>query len=722
MEIEAKYTLAGASALAAIAGLRALGPYRLEPAPAPEGQRNTYFDTADMRLAARRAGLRVRELEGRRIATVKTAGQVRDGLHERGEWEVELGPEAGGARPEQWPESEARTLAIELTGGAALLPIVRVRTLRRNLYVFRGEALAAELSLDDGAIEAGGRELPFCELEIELRPGGYRADLAALAELLGRHTALAPEDRSKLARGLELLGAGATSAKEPTMSEIPVASPGAPPAPDPSAAPPDPLCAPVALALFDRTDEAHEMPRAARRLLHLAAAAYDSARVAGAENPARTARDALLAAPIDGLARAEQAVAAGAVALLAGGMRREPALLALGKGERRRAVQLGGLLRVAEALAAAGGSAAVAVADGATQLAVGGEEAARAVDERGKLWRRAIGGLAVRAAAPEDAAQPEALDGAPEEGWAAPQIAPAGLRGGEGAAEGARRVLRRFFERMLGRERAVRSGEDVEDVHQMRVATRRLRASLQVAEGLIDVKVTRRYRRRLRRTAAALGAVRDKDVFLAGVLAHRDTLPEDERGLLDRLLDAVRAERAQAREQLEEALASGRHRRFKRAFAAFLTTPGAGATPAGPAGPPRVRDVAGSAIWRRFEELRAFEVALPDAPDATLHAARIVGKRLRYTLELFADALGPGADDALAPLVALQEALGALQDTVVAREHVRALGLEEDRGAQGYLAALDAAWARHAEALPQVWEQATGVTYRRRLLELIGNL
>src|SRR5215212_5482664 len=48
-----------------------------------------------------------------------------------------------------------------------------------------------------------------------------------------------------------------------------------------------------------------------------------------------------------------------------------------------------------------------------------------------------------------------------------------------------------------------------EDVHQMRVATRRLRASLQVVEGVYDPKLIRRYRRGLRQIAESLGAVRD---------------------------------------------------------------------------------------------------------------------------------------------------------------------------------------------------------------------
>jgi CHAD domain-containing protein len=60
----------------------------------------------------------------------------------------------------------------------------------------------------------------------------------------------------------------------------------------------------------------------------------------------------------------------------------------------------------------------------------------------------------------------------------------------------------------------------------MRVATRRLRASLQVVEGVYEHALIRRYRRGLRRLAQSLGAVRDGDVFLQHVIAYRDALPK----------------------------------------------------------------------------------------------------------------------------------------------------------------------------------------------------
>jgi CHAD domain-containing protein len=248
-----------------------------------------------------------------------------------------------------------------------------------------------------------------------------------------------------------------------------------------------------------------------------------------------------------------------------------------------------------------------------------------------------------------------------------------------------RRTLRRFFDKLLAREDAIIKDEDIEDVHQMRVATRRLRASLQVVTGVYDPELIRRYRRGLRQIAESLGAVRDGDVFLEHATAYQAELPEAGRAQLDRLIAAVSAERAHAREQLLADLQSKRYYKLRRDFATFLTTPGAGTCESPEPGiVERVRDFAGSAIWRRYELWRAYEVILPNAESETLHQARIAGKRFRYTLEFFADALGPNVEQALTPLIALQENLGALQDGVTARAHVAARFVERDDAVGDY--------------------------------------
>lgn len=479
---------------------------------------------------------------------------------------------------------------------------------------------------------------------------------------------------------------------------------------------------PLALALFDQTIEAHRLSAAHRRSLGLASACYDAARTAGIEAPERAARDMLLSARLDDLDDEQQASAAAAIAMLRAKVRpqREPAFVRLNDRNQAAVLRLGALLRLAAALADSGVAAlAVDHSCAGTVLAIAGHnaEALAEATGRGDFWRDTIGPLEIRLEGDEP---PAPLPDEPVDPAVARLTLHDGLQGDEPLAEGARRMLRRTFERFLARADAVEKDEDPEDVHDMRVATRRLRASLQIVEGVFDVRLMEDFRRGLRRVARSLGAVRDYDVFLDSVRTFSNGLATERQAMMEPLLAAIAVARAPARERLLADLESKRFGRFVQRFAAFLTTPGAGIVEQSETGVPgRVRDFAGSAIWRRYEQWRAFDAVLDGAPDEMRHLARIAGKRLRYTLEFFADALGPNAPQALGPLMLLQESLGGLQDAVVARDHIRALGLGDDPGAQAYLAALDAEHERLLAEFPRLWARVDSATYRRRLFELI---
>jgi len=205
MEIEAKFRVDDEQTFSQLLALDAIGPFELIAESDAEDQRNIYFDTADRRLRAGQYGLRVRDLGSRRIATLKGAAKARDGMHERDEWEVEIGDDD---HPSAWPASAARDRTLALADGAELLPLLAIRTRRLHVIALRNGTRVAELSLDTGAIEAGGREQRFRELEIELLKTGTRADLDELVARLRARFTLIPEDRSKLARGLALLDGG----------------------------------------------------------------------------------------------------------------------------------------------------------------------------------------------------------------------------------------------------------------------------------------------------------------------------------------------------------------------------------------------------------------------------------------------------------------------------------------------------------------------------------
>jgi len=208
MEIEAKFRVVNRMVFTSLRQLTTLGPFYLVHTPGTEHQHNTYFDTADRRLTANRTTLRVRDLGSRRIATVKRSLSTQAGIHTREEWEVDLD---AGEHPADWPASAARDRALAALDGAAIFPLMTIRTRRQYSYAIRADTRVAEISLDEGAIMAGGRTIGFRELEVELLAQGMRADLDALVDHLQARFALIPESRGKKKRGLALLDQAADS-------------------------------------------------------------------------------------------------------------------------------------------------------------------------------------------------------------------------------------------------------------------------------------------------------------------------------------------------------------------------------------------------------------------------------------------------------------------------------------------------------------------------------
>lgn len=200
MEVEAKYAVS-ASDMDVVAALGQLGPYMLHAEPEPEHQQNRYFDTADRRLAQARYGLRLRDVGGRTLLTLKGPAEVTHGLHRRAEYEF---PHAN-PDPRTWPGGPARDLALALIGTAALHPTVTILTHRTIIFAHYQGRTVAELCLDRGMIQVSDRTESFSELEIELLPDGSESDLAAIADVLRTLIDLRPESRSKLQRGLAFM-------------------------------------------------------------------------------------------------------------------------------------------------------------------------------------------------------------------------------------------------------------------------------------------------------------------------------------------------------------------------------------------------------------------------------------------------------------------------------------------------------------------------------------
>jgi CHAD domain-containing protein len=290
--------------------------------------------------------------------------------------------------------------------------------------------------------------------------------------------------------------------------------------------------------------------------------------------------------------------------------------------------------------------------------------------------------------------------------------------------EAARKVLQFHFSKMQRREAGTRTGTDAEDLHDMRVATRRMRAAWRVFDGAFWASKTKKLRRHLERLADRLGAVRDLDVLIEGLEAYGIALDEDERPGLDPVFSVWRRQRAAARTQLIGELDSDRYATFVKEMDAFLEAgANAAAAIATPTAPHRVRDRAASQLWAAYEAVRAYEPVFTWADVETLHELRIAVKWLRYTLEFFGETLGPDFARLLARVVALQDYLGSLHDADVATKLARDLlvaragqlsKLETDViGA--YLRSRERELARRRRGLGPVWRAVTGAPFRRAM-------
>src|SRR5215208_6230816 len=92
------------------------------------------------------------------------------------------------------------------------------------------------------------------------------------------------------------------------------------------------------------------------------------------------------------------------------------------------------------------------------------------------------------------------------------------------------------------------AGEDIEGVHDVRVASRRLRAAMDVAVGCFPAVWYRPLHEAAKEITGALGEVRDRDVLLEHLTKQRDAAPPGERPGIERLIERVDRERKAARE------------------------------------------------------------------------------------------------------------------------------------------------------------------------------
>jgi CHAD domain-containing protein len=210
----------------------------------------------------------------------------------------------------------------------------------------------------------------------------------------------------------------------------------------------------------------------------------------------------------------------------------------------------------------------------------------------------------------------------------------------------------------------VRLGGESEDVHQMRVATRRMRSVLRVARPLLKPGWEAPLRAKLRWLGRQLGEARDLDVQIAYFTDQANTVKPTDRSAFERFIAYLQQKRSKVQHQLVRHLRRSRYvtllNRLIPAVRAPATVPNADVT---------LPYLAGKA----FKKLRKAAKELNDSAssNAKWHCVRIRAKRARYAAELAELCAGRAATQFIDQIKLIQDQLGDIQDAVLAEQHLR---------------------------------------------------
>lgn len=229
---------------------------------------------------------------------------------------------------------------------------------------------------------------------------------------------------------------------------------------------------------------------------------------------------------------------------------------------------------------------------------------------------------------------------------------------------GAEALLKRL-QALTQESGGVRQAEDIEYIHRMRVASRRLRAALDLFQDTLPRKKFGEWEKQVKRITRALGAARDADVQIAALDECLGSLAEPRhRPGIERLKLRLQQRRARLQADVLEALDGWEASAIADDMAQSLRQALVQARLSQvEAVSPQVLQQAHSNISLRLEEFLSYESCVHRPEQiAELHAMRIAAKRLRYTLEIFAPLYEDELKEPLKAVREAQELLGDIHD------------------------------------------------------------
>ncbi|HEY0321052.1 MAG TPA: CHAD domain-containing protein [Pyrinomonadaceae bacterium] len=231
---------------------------------------------------------------------------------------------------------------------------------------------------------------------------------------------------------------------------------------------------------------------------------------------------------------------------------------------------------------------------------------------------------------------------------------------------GIRLVLLTRLEEMCARRSEALDWSDIEGVHDMRVASRRLRSALRDFKPYLRGKVRQK---KLREVAHALGRVRDEDVAIKALEKLTEEAPEDISAGLNQIIDERRGQREKSREALEEAISKTSIDRLQEKLSAGFERATRGRAVAVERANTHnsdgqsFRSAGREIILKQLEEVLGLGVSLYRPFDVdSQHRLRIAAKRLRYAMELFYACWGKQLKPFSDEVEKMQGSLGDLHD------------------------------------------------------------
>jgi CHAD domain-containing protein len=258
----------------------------------------------------------------------------------------------------------------------------------------------------------------------------------------------------------------------------------------------------------------------------------------------------------------------------------------------------------------------------------------------------------------------------------APEFAPTTVDSSMSIAEIALASLRCYLSAWNLHEPGARLGDNPEELHDLRVAGRRLDAVLREFRSSLPAS-SLGIRPTLRKVLRALGEARDLDVAVSELEKFGRELPESDRESIEPLKRHLVSERGRARARMLSVLDSVSVQRGLQNLTSLLAAPSAASQQSSEL----ALNVAPELIRRRYRKVRkGADLLTPDSSMEAYHEVRGQVKKLRYALEAVAVIYGKPADEMLRALRRWQERLGVQQDAAVASRRLKALAGAAPKG------------------------------------------